>query len=222
MSYSYSVSGYLQVGLSYTYQLSKKWLAHGGINYQHISNGGLKEPNKGINWPTASIGLSYSKHPYVLPYYRNRVKRFEKAKPYLEAALLFTAKEGIQEGDRHGRTALAGLLLQGGKQVGLTNALVVGIESYYDNALYQKLKSDSVEGSAWRVGFLAGHDFLLGRFFFSQQLGVYLFHRSPYYDRVYHRWALRYKLNEKWRVGFALKAHRHVADFIDLRLIYRM
>ncbi len=113
------------------------------------------------------------------------------------------------------------MLLQAEKQVGRTNALNAALEFYYDNALQQQLQKDSIFGYAGRAGLLAGHDFLLGRFFFSQQAGVYLLNRTPYYNRIYHRWALRYQLNRHWLAGFALKAHRQVAEFIDLRVFYK-
>ncbi|MDB5192331.1 MAG: hypothetical protein JWQ96_1894 [Segetibacter sp.] len=58
---------------------------------------------------------------------------------------------------------------------------------FYDKSLKQKLQVDSIQGSAYRAGLLGGHEFLLGRFFFSQQLGVYLYKLNPYFDRLYHR-----------------------------------
>ncbi|MFB6257829.1 MAG: hypothetical protein ABEH38_03970 [Flavobacteriales bacterium] len=36
-------------------------------------------------------------------------------------------------------------------------------------------------------------------------------------DPIYHRWGLTYFLNSDLFVGIDLKAHRHIADFIDLR-----
>jgi hypothetical protein len=113
-------------------------------------------------------------------------------------------------------------MVQAEKQVAAINAINTGLEIYYDNALAQQLKKDSISGSGTRIGLMAGHDFLLGKFFFSQQLGVYLLNKSPYYKRLYHRWALRYKLNGGWLVGLGLNAHVQVADFFDLRLLYRL
>jgi hypothetical protein len=84
------------------------------------------------------------------------------------------------------------------------------------------LQNDSIEVAAWRSGLLAGHNFLLGKVFFSQQIGLYLYNRTPYYDRIYHRWTLRYLMNDKLLIGLGFKAHRHVADFFDLRVMYRL
>lgn len=222
MSYSSQLSGFLRLGIAASYRVAPKWLLQMGAQYQHISNGGWKEPNKGINWPTASVGVTYFSRRYQLPVYRQPAyKNSLHKKPYLQAGLLLAAKQGYQAGGRTARTPLAGILVQAEKQVGRTNALNAGVEVYYDNALKQQLQKDSVFGSASRAGLLAGHNFLLGKFFFSQQLGVYLLNRTPYYDRIYHRWTLHYQMNKHWVTGFGLKAHRQVAEFIDLRLLYK-
>jgi hypothetical protein len=72
-----------------------------------------------------------------------------------------------------------------------------------------------------RIGMAVGHDFLMGRFTFSQHIGVYLFKQAPMYDDVYQRYTLTYQLNKKWNIGVSLKAHRHVANFFDLRIGFR-
>ncbi len=222
MSYSTRLSGFLRVGTSLTYQLTPRWLLQMGAQYQHISNGGWKEPNKGINWPTASVGVTYFNKPFQLPVYKNLIYKISpQKKPYFEAGLLLAAKQGHQLGGRTARTPLIGVLVQAEKQVGRTNAINTGMEFYYDNALKQQLLKDSLPGSACLAGVLAGHNFLLGKFFFSQHIGVYLFNQTPYYNRIYHRWTLKYQLNRHWLAGFGLKAHKQVAEFIDLKILYR-
>jgi hypothetical protein len=62
--------------------------------------------------------------------------------------------------------------------------------------------------------------FLLGKFNFSQRIGVYVFKQADYFDAIYHRWGIQYSINPHWGVGVNLQAHRQVADFIDLRVIY--
>ncbi len=95
-----------------------------GAQYQHISNGGWKEPNKGINWPTASVGFTYFNHRFKLPVYKQFVyKSSLNKKPYFGAGLLLGAKQGYQAGGRTARTPLAGVLVQAEKQVGRTNAV---------------------------------------------------------------------------------------------------
>jgi len=51
-------------------------------------------------------------------------------------------------------------------------------------------------------------------------LGIYVFDQTPYHDQLYHRWTFTYRPARRLGIGFSLKAHRHVADYMDLRLNY--
>ncbi len=220
-SYSSTISGYLLFGVGLSLLVDRHWLINGSINYQHVSNGGLRQPNKGINWPTAGISLIYQKNP--TPYYTGVRSKEKFWKPYSlrwDLGVFGIAKRGTDtEGNRH-RMPLIGSSLQVGKQVGRINMLTLGTEVYWDQSLRMQLKRDSLNASAVRAGLLFGHEFILGKFLFSQRIGVYVFNQTPYYDAVYHRWGIHYRINKQWGVGFNLKAHRQVADFIDLRFTY--
>lgn len=220
-SYSTALSGYLLFGLGVWVRLNDQWWINGSINYQHESNGGLKQPNKGINWPTAGIAISYRPRP--TPYYtseRSR-ERYRGNHPIRwDISLFGIAKRAINEHGDSRRLPIFGLGFQGSKQIGGIHALTLGTEIFTDLALRAQLKQDSIKASHIRSGLLFGHEFLLGKFLFTQRIGVYLFDQTPYFDRIYHRWGIHYRINEHLGVGFNLQAHRHVADFIDVRFIY--
>lgn len=220
-SYSTYLSGYLMLGAGLWWRLNDHWWLNTSINYQHESNGGLKQPNKGINWPTAGIAIHYIQNPR--PYYKG-IRRYHKFwKAYSirwDASIAGIAKRVLDEAGESRRLPVLGLAFQGSKQVGRISALTAGAEIYTDFALRLQLKIDSVDASSVRAGVLFGHEFLLGRFIFSQRLGVYVYDETPYFDRIYHRWGIQYRISRHWGVGFNLQAHRHVADFIDARITY--
>ena len=220
-SYSAAIGIYLLVGLGISFVVNEHWWLNGSINYQHISNGGLRQPNKGINWPTAGVSLAYQKNPR--PYYkvpRNKTKFWRDYSVRWDLGVFGIAKRGTTEDGYNRRMPLIGGGFQAGKQVGRINMLTLGVEVYDDKSLRMQIKRDSIQASAVRSGLLIGHEFLLGKFIFSQRLGIYVFNQTPYYDPVYHRWGLHYFINKNLGVGFQLKAHRHVADFVDIRLTY--
>ncbi len=220
-SYSTHVSGYLLLGIGLWFRLHDRWWLNTSVNYQHKSNGGLRQPNKGINWPTAGIAISYLRHPQ--PYYTGaRMKeRYWKGNAIRwEANLFGITKRTLNEHGDSRRRLLLGFSLQGSKQVGRINAVTAGTEIFADGALRMQLQIDTVKASAVRAGLLAGHEFLLGKFIFSQQIGVYVFNPTARFDPIYHRWGIQYLSNNHWGIGARLLAHRHVADFIDLRVIY--
>lgn len=220
-SYSTALSGYLSFGLGIWIRLNDHWWINGSINYQHESNGGLRQPNKGINWPTAGIAVSYRPHP--APYYtgiRTKGRHREDYSTRWDISMFSIAKRAIDENGKSRRLPIFGLGLQGSKQIGGIHALTAGTELFADLALRAQLKQDSIKASHVRAGLLFGHEFLLGKFLFSQRIGISLFDQTPYFDKIYHRWGLHYRINEHLGTGINLQAHRHVADFIDVRFIY--
>ena len=221
MSYSSAMSGYLLVGTGIWIRVHDKWWINPSLNYQHISNGGMREPNKGINWPTAGLAINYTPHP--MPYFssaRSKDKYWKRRSPRWDIGLLGMPKRSVQDSGQSKRVLLLGLQLQASKQVGRINALTVGVEITGDRSLYLKLKKDSTKASAIRAGLLGGHEFLLGKFIFSQRIGVYLFDQTPYYDALFHCWGIHFRVNKHIGMGLNLKAHRHMAEYIDLRFVY--
>ena len=220
-SYSTTINEYLLLGIGLWFKINKNWWVNGMINYQHESNGGIKQPNKGINWPTASLAFSYQTNPspYILG--RRQKERFWKGFPIRwDIGLFGIAKRTLDENGESKRLPLIGLSFQGAKQVGSINNLTLGAEVFYDDALSSRLKLDSIEASATRAGLLFGHEFILGKFLFSQRIGVYVYNQTDYFDAVFHRWGIHYNINKHLGIGFNLMAHRHVADFIDLRVTW--
>jgi hypothetical protein len=220
-SYSTSLSGYLAVGIGAWWSITDHWWINTSIQYQHISNGGFKQPNKGINYPTAGIAIGYQQTTRTYfkgPRSDEKFWRKNPARWYI--ALFGMARRSMDEYGNSNHSPLIGLFSQGSKQVGRINALTLGAEIYWDKKLKIQLKADSITEPATKAGILVGNEFILGKFLFSQQLGIYVFDRTPYFDQLYHRWGLLYSISRHWGIGINMKAHRQVADFIDLRVVY--
>lgn len=58
--YSTKISFPLVANLMTNYRLDDYFLLRAGATYKHISNGGIRQPNKGINFPSLSIGVDYA------------------------------------------------------------------------------------------------------------------------------------------------------------------
>lgn len=215
-SYSLPISAYLNVSGGVQMDISRKWQLQWQVNYQHISNGGIKDPNKGINWITSSVGVLYTLRPYEIP--KRAVVPFAPTNEWEKEAFLFLSNKGAGVGQKK-RFMIVGLGTQLHKQVGRLSILGAGTELYWDGSLEERIRQAGLSRSAWRWGIFAGHQFALGKFRFSQYLGTYLFNDTDFFHWWYHRWGVNYQVKEKWKVGFALKAHRHIANFLDLRLI---
>ena len=219
-SYSSYLSGYVSVAAEPYLLLLPKWQLMLSANYRHTSNGGFKLPNKGINWITGEVMLCYfptQKKDITLVFQQYMQQPYKKFLRW--EAFLFGAVRGIDDTTTT-RYGVAGGGIQAGKQTGKTHAFTLALELYYDNADKQQMKIEAASNSGIKCAAMMGHEFLWGKYIFSQQVGVYLFDATPYYPSWYHRWGLYCIINDKWMAGINLKAHKQVANFVDVRLIY--
>lgn len=188
--------------------------------YNHISNGGNRQPNYGINFPTASIGFDYF---FSAPHFPFRspedYRPEEKSASAVRLSVFFTAKEMGE--DKEKLYPVIGLSPKYSYLIGRLSAVTAGFEFVSDNLLRKRIKQESPAGTDHkRFSMSAGHELLIGRFNFYQELGVYLY--SPYKAKepVYQRYGLEYFIRRNLSAGANIKAHRHDADFLDWRISY--
>jgi hypothetical protein len=218
--YSTHLSYILTLSPSIIFSKSENWKFRLSGSYNHISNGGNRQPNKGINFPVLSVGLDYIFKP--VDFSKNVVYQFATAKNKnsIDFTILGTAK--TPDFQTKGRKALLGLNISYQRSIGRRSNLLFGAELVNDGALKAELsRSFPDPPDHKRAALLVGHNLSIGKFSFSQQLGVYFYSPAKAKDPVYQRWGLNYQVTEKLFFGINLKAHRHVADFLDFRMGYR-
>lgn|SRR5690554_784860 len=209
--FSQHLSFLLFVSPTLEYRISPGWSAHTGIAYNHISNGGQKQPNKGMNFPAVSIGafryLSREDLPdYEKPPFAHSWQRY--------TSLAFTTKSAAGGSNRKPVVMLAA---EAYHPLGPVNALGLGVDIDKDYFL-------DTEKSFWEsmtaAPFIA-HHFTLGKTDFSQSMAIY-FYKPENIDnhRFYQRYILRYRVLSHLSAGIGLKAHGHVAENIDVRLAW--
>lgn len=215
--YSSPISFLLQASLNVNYKLDQKFTVNLSGNYNHISNGGMKQPNKGMNFPTASIGLSY--HPTLAPLEKRNKNMINKSKLLYYIRLFGTLPE--VEGnaiDENNRKLLIGLTGGALYHLTQTNAVNAGIEFISNGAYKAEAEQQNLDYDHHEINFMVGHNFVFGRITFNQQIGVYLYRPFPSTSKdVFQRYELLYQIGDKFQVGTSLKAHGHVADNFDLR-----
>lgn len=219
MSYSTRLAFFLGISKGISWQLNRHWQTSLYTNFLHISNGGLKDPNKGINWPTAQLQISYFPDEFKPVNKKVRIKTNEKEYG-LTVYALYTSRL-LNVGDKV-RYPIYGMGAEAFIQLSSISGLTGSIELYNDHSLKEKMERLGMEDiSSIRSGICAGHVFFIGKFQFAQQLGYYVYNPSNLFDNIYHRWGLNFCASEKWVIGVSLKAHRHVANFTDVRIGYR-
>ncbi|MFO0089487.1 MAG: acyloxyacyl hydrolase [bacterium] len=222
-SYSTYISAYLAIGWETKIAITKRINLNLGASYRHTSNAGVKLPNKGINWTTANFGLTYNtSDPVNTKKLKNRFNAYKFTHKNFWELSVFGAIRNLNN-ESATKYGIAGFQLQHNWQTAKTHAFNVGTEFFIDNSLAKQIKIENNKSSiGLRQGILVGHQFLWGKVNFGQQIGFHLINPENKYTTMYHRWTITHKITSHFSAGVSLLAHGHVANFADLRVVYRL
>ncbi len=207
------------VNVSFNYLVEETFVIQIAASYNHISNGGTREPNKGMNFPTVSLGVEkhldaltfpeYARHPGLLQHPWRR---------YLHSA---GSRQAVRADALYPTTRHTYLGLEGGamRAVSNINAILGGGEIYFDGAQPERARRGLADKNPLLASLTVGHALVFGRFSFTQQLAYEVCRPIAYRRRpFFQRYAVYYQLGRWLSVGTSMKVHGHVADIMDVRI----
>jgi hypothetical protein len=213
--YSTSISFPLEANIMTNFRLSERYMVRAGVTYKHISNGGIRQPNKGINFPSATLGINYTLRPTLFP--QRQLAGISEEAPQRHYLVALIASWQDRYDDPSKKLPLLGLTAYVSQPIGRLSALTAGAEWIADYTIRKELQDKNETKNYQRGALLAGHELRIGRVRLSQQLGIYVYAPHAARDPVYQRYGMEYHTNKMIFGGINLKAHRHVADFLDVR-----
>lgn len=218
LSYSTNAAFSLVVAARLSMKVSPRTRIDLSPYYNHISNGGVKQPNAGINYPSLSFGLThYTDDITYASFNRGEWDRDNKMR-----RLDISPFVAWKQVDKGVHVFSPGVEVKASTQVAHISALSLGVEFLEDNIQQYEIDQADSTGNRRKFSVLLGHEFLLGRILFSQQLGIYLYNPGWEGDPVYQRWGFMYRFTDKIAFGINLKAHRNVANFVDYRFSFSL
>lgn len=219
LSYSTLLSFSIMVGTGLNYRLTDRLNLSLAARYNHVSNGGIRVPNKGLNAPTLSLGLSRS---LAAVHYPSLAKIEGRSAPEDKSRLslvYFSGWSNAQFSDQSNYYVF-GLSGTYSRWVAGRSAISIGTEWMVDYSRRAEIELLGKDAAFQQGALLVGHSFWLGKVAFSQHFGLYYFKPFRNTDDVYQRYALTYYFHPSLFGGVSLKSHRHVADFFDFRIGY--
>jgi hypothetical protein len=215
--FSTRISFPLYISLRAKYHISPQLLLTLSANYNHISNGAMKVPNLGINYPTAGVGLEYYFRP--MPDF---TKSFETETDTRKSAQYLTL-QGIT-GFRwvYGEfTRATGVSVRYVRQLRTFYAFSAGAELIADGGVRKVIEIEEEKQVDYkRFALTAGQNFMLGKITFSQNLGFYLY--SPYKAKnfFYEKYELLYSFSSAISAGMCVKSHAIDAELMGFAVNY--
>jgi len=217
--FSSNFSGLLLLNLSYNYTINGKYQINLAVNYNHISNAGAKMPNKGMNFPTLSLGLDYILRPTKLEPQKKSLGLREKK--LLKYGRIFWSIRSVDADSLNARKNNLMIGLEAGIIKGLSNinGLLGGLEFSYDGSFQEMSNRMEEDFSPFVFSLHFGHAFVIGRITFTQQMAFYVYRPFPSNsESFFQRYGIYYRIGKMVSVGFSLKAHGHVAEHMDMRI----
>jgi len=202
--------------LNMKYKINSKFNLSLGGSYNHISNGGYKQPNLGMNFPTANLGIEYMFRPAAL-LSPPKVTAAINKKPYFEINVLYSQKVlGETDSFPEKTCHILGLSARVNRNLSRYNALSAGVEWIASGYNKESISRQNLDVDYNRLALTAGHNLLVGKFAFVIQFGFYVYDPYEAMDDVYQKYDLRYHISKHFYAGVFLKAHLQVAELMGV------
>lgn len=217
--YSSQLSFILTVQLKLNYRINEFYNIYLSGSYNHISNGAISKPNKGMNFPTLGLGLEYFINPVKLER-KKPAEELEKRKIGKYARIFWNLRT-VPETSQHPEKLDVMIGLEGciTKRLSRINGLLTGLEFSYDGLFSEEIKRGDLEGSPFILSTHLGHYFIFGKFSFTQQFAWYAYKCYPFNDQdFFQRYSIYWQFGKLINCGFSLKIHGHVAEYMDVRM----
>ena len=216
------INALVSFNLEGRYLITNDLSARLGFHLTHLSNGTLKKPNAGLNYPVMSFGLAYryrdqkENNEYRLKFVdkQNRIQLFGYGS-YKEA-----------KGAGGPKYNVGALSLEYTRPIKTLWRFGIALDMMYDESSaflmeYKKIPYDS----KWQTvssGVTLSTEIMLDRLSAVVHFGKYIKNPSREGGTVYQRIGLRYRFAERFWMHLALKTHWGSADYIEFGLGYKI
>jgi len=212
--------------------VGKHLVASGGVSLVHFSNGGIKQPNYGLNMPGINFAIAYKlsrENPYLKSKLLPELYPFEfdgKRFLQLDFDIAFGMKDMqsmLGSGNKYLVTAIWGNLLW---PVGYKSRLGFGFDVSYDGSDEKTLKLRNEypdhQIQLVKTGVAGSYELSFPRMAIMLNLGWQLTGLDKRDGYVYEKLALRFSLTDDLYTALTLKANYGKADFISLGIGYKL
>jgi hypothetical protein len=222
MSYSIHFTPYLALGVGLGFPIGDDWMFKPTVLYHHASNGALSQPNEGLNWPTVGLGLSYQTSSVQRTYKSGPRIGLKRSGIRWDIGVYGGRRNVLRDIPVDEYAFIGGVSFQGAVNVGKISNLIGGVVVHYDGDAQKLIELHHYNKEPLALGILVGHEFVLGRFLFTQRIGTYAYKPTPTLNRIFHKWGLTYRFNRHWGAGLQMLAHLQEAYITDLQIVYSL
>lgn len=198
-----------------------------GVGLTHLSNGNWAVPNLGINLVTVNLAFSFNKYNSRIPTPKIESDTvFEKNyyKPFVTLNSLVGLNEtSYRDGKKYGTFALT---IAAWKPISPKGRFCIGHDLFYymsNIALAQERGAfdTSKKLNNLQAGLRLGYEITVGKISLPIEMGTYYYSKTTINGLFYHRFGLRFYMNEHLILNYTLKTHWFTAENIEFGIGYK-
>ncbi|MFW5656442.1 MAG: acyloxyacyl hydrolase [Bacteroidota bacterium] len=225
LSISTHLNAFLRYSFEMEYPLTNDWKVLTGLSFGHISNGNMSNPNKGLNFITASMGVHYNFEPRArLEILENKSKEATVKVPQNKFALIFNG--GVKEISHRweGKYFCSTLILDYNPLITKRFAFGAGLDFVYDGSMKDQTAFEIQpykRNDEYRAAFHLTSAVLVGKTSFHVQPGVYIWNHYSLFKKVSNRIGIRHQVDDHWLINVSVRIHwAAIADFVEWGIGY--
>lgn len=207
--------------LNFRYKILKNIYLTSNINFKHISNASLKQPNVGLNFINAGIGTvmmlgqKSEINEITIPEF---IKKGETS--FIYSAGLKSAS--IYDGYDY---FISSFSVNYKRYLVYKYALGIGADLFFDSSLKNAIEQNGNIEFRNRYfltsGFHVSNEVVVNKLIIGFQVGYFVFLKDMYKNqKMYNRLTVKYKLTKSLIFNLSLKTHIVIADYLEWGLGY--
>lgn len=210
--------------LRYEFPISERSYMNVNFAFRHFSNGGLNQPNNGMNFPMVGLGIRYQPREVRPVKFRDSLISQTPQGIHLNLRLGVGVKEVLRIDTKH---PVYNVSLYASKKISQTNAFLVGLDARFDTALREEYINRALSVPEGKIdprmaGITIGHELQLNDLSFIFQLGRYLHQPHGLFPNYYQRYGLKYRISRNLSANAVLLAHTRTANVIEWGLGFHL
>jgi hypothetical protein len=210
----------IHASLEMRFKIMPQWFLFSGLSLTHFSNGRVKVPNKGLNIPSARLGINYNLQPE-----RQKFATTYKNGPQRKPELVMVAAGGISSHYPPGSKPLGRFSFNttGNIPLNKKNRIGIGYDLFLAEALIREDWEIVKEGYFIMQGVSIGFQQDYSRVAFILHKGIYFQDQNNLKDKIfYHRTGFRINPYGDIILNITLKSHYFRAETIEWGLGYKL
>ena len=229
---------YISLGTGLYYEIGKYFDIGLNAKLNHMSNGAIKTPNKGLNLAAAQLSLVY--HPErkivnridTIPIRRDKFDTFELSTFGGKKNVFFKGENRphikLYDGFKYSVFGVEGFYMH---QYSNKSAYGIGLgithDEHYNQEMYVQdstlLQKKRFKNEKLLLSVIPSYRLMIDRLYINIGAGVYINKKGREYDKsfFFQRVGLQYQITDRLFASFAINAYDlHVANYLEWKLGY--